>query len=435
MKKYFLLFALIFVMANLSAQSKAVKPDVKWFEDARFGMFVHFGPYSVLGDGEWVMNNRPIKTNEYKRLQDFFNPQEFSAAEWVRIAKSAGMKYIAFTSRHHDSFSNWDTKQSDWNIMNTPYGKDIVRQLADECHKQDMKLVLYYSILDWMRSDYQYETGRTGKGSGRTEKSDWNSYINFMKAQLTELLTNYGPIAGIWFDGHWDQTEHENRTDQSTYVDWHYPEIYELIHRLQPECLIANNHHLPPFEGESYQIFERDVPGENKGGLSGQEVSKLPLETCQTINGSWGFDITDDKYKSTKELLHLLIRTAGTGANLLLNVGPMSNGKIQTECVERLQQMGEWMDKYGYTIYGTKQGFTLPQSWGAITNKGKTYYIHILEKDTPSVTLNIANIKSAKWLNVDSELVWNRDKKTGDVTFTIDGKLDDISSIIEVEVK
>lgn len=435
MKKYFLLVALIFVMANLSAQTKAVKPDVKWFEDARFGMFVHFGPYSVLGDGEWVMNNRPIKTNEYKRLQDFFNPQEFNAAEWVRIAKSAGMKYIAFTSRHHDSFSNWDTKQSDWNIMNTPYGKDIVRQLADECHKQDMKLVLYYSILDWMRSDYQYETGRTGKGSGRTEKSDWNSYINFMKAQLTELLTNYGSIAGIWFDGHWDQTEHENRTDQSTYVDWHYPEIYELIHRLQPECLIANNHHLPPFEGESYQIFERDVPGENKGGLSGQEVSKLPLETCQTINGSWGFDITDDKYKSTKELLHLLIRTAGTGANLLLNVGPMPNGKIQTECVERLQQMGEWMDKYGYTIYGTKQGFTLPQSWGAITNKGKTYYIHILEKDTPSVTLNIPNIKSAKWLNVDSKLVWNRDKKTGDVTFTIDGKLDDISSIIEVEVK
>lgn len=435
MKKYFLSLALIFVMANLSAQSKAVKPDVKWFEDARFGMFVHFGPYSVLGNGEWVMNNRPIKTNEYKRLQDFFNPQEFNAAEWVQIAKSAGMKYIAFTSRHHDSFSNWDTKQSDWNIMNTPYGKDIVRQLADECHKQGMKLVLYYSILDWMRSDYQYETGRTGKGSGRTEKSDWNSYINFMKAQLTELLTNYGPIAGIWFDGHWDQTEHENRTDQSTYVDWHYPEIYELIHRLQPECLIANNHHLPPFEGESYQIFERDVPGENKGGLSGQEVSKLPLETCQTINESWGFDITDDKYKSTKELLHLLIRTAGTGANLLLNVGPMPNGKIQTECIERLQQMGEWMDKYGYTIYGTKQGFVLPQSWGAITNKGKTYYIHILEKDTPSITLNIPNIKSAKWLNVDSKLVWNRDKKTGDVTFTIDGRLDDISSIIEVEVK
>lgn len=437
MKRIFLTFVLtIIIMSNLFSQPVNNKqPDTAWFEDARFGLFVHFGAYSVLGAGEWVMNNRPVKGDDYKRLQDFFNPQEFDAAEWVRIAKDAGMKYITFTSRHHDSFSNWDTKQSDWNIMNTPYGKDLLKQLADECHKEGIKLVLYYSLLDWMRTDYQYETGRTGKGSGRTGKSDWDSYINFMKAQLTELLTNYGPIAGIWFDGHWDQTEDENRTDQSTHVDWHYPEIYALIHKLQPECLIANNHHLPPFKGENYQIFERDVPGENKEGYSGQEVSRLPLETCQTISRSWGFDITDDAYKPTRELLQLLIRTAGTGANLLLNVGPMPNGKIQPECIERLRQMGEWMNRYGYTIYGTKQGFVAPQQWGATTSKGKTYYIHILEKDTPSITLNIPDIKSARWLNVDSQLVWKKDKKTGDVLFTIDGNLNDISSIIEVEIK
>lgn len=437
MKRIFLTFVLtIIIMSDLFSQPVSNKqPDTAWFEDARFGLFVHFGAYSVLGAGEWVMNNRPVEGDDYKRLQDFFNPQEFDAAEWVRIAKDAGMKYITFTSRHHDSFSNWDTKQSDWNIMNTPYGKDLLKQLADECHKEGIKLVLYYSLLDWMRTDYQYETGRTGKGSGRTGKSDWDSYINFMKAQLTELLTNYGPIAGIWFDGHWDQTEDENRTDQSTHVDWHYPEIYALIHKLQPECLIANNHHLPPFKGENYQIFERDVPGENKEGYSGQEVSRLPLETCQTISRSWGFDITDDAYKPTRELLQLLIRTAGTGANLLLNVGPMPNGKIQPECIERLRQMGEWMNRYGYTIYGTKQGFVAPQQWGATTSKGKTYYIHILEKDTPSITLNIPDIKSARWLNVDSQLVWKKDKKTGDVLFTIDGNLNDISSIIEVEIK
>jgi alpha-L-fucosidase len=436
MKKVFLfIISTVLFFSHSFAQPANDKADTKWLEDARFGMFVHFGPYSVLGAGEWVMNNRKITTNDYKRLQDFFNPQEFNAAEWVKTAKDAGMKYITFTSRHHDSFSNWNTKQSDWNIMNTPYGKDLIKQLADECHKQGIKLVLYYSILDWMRSDYQYETGRTGKGSGRTEESNWDSYLNFMKAQLTELLTNYGPIAGIWFDGHWDQTADENRTDHSTHVDWRYPEIYALIHKLQPECLIANNHHLPPFAGENYQIFERDVPGENKSGYSGQEVSKLPLETCETINGSWGFNITDDNFKSTKQLLHLLIRTAGTGANLLLNVGPMPNGKIQPECTERLQQVGEWMDKYGYTIYGTKQGFTLPQAWGAITNKGKTYYIHVLEKDTPAITLNIPDIKSAKWLNVDSPLVWKKDKKSGDVLFTISGNLDDIDSIIELEVK
>ncbi|MFV0417979.1 MAG: alpha-L-fucosidase [Dysgonomonas sp.] len=433
-KKCLSLLLFSFICLNTVCQSGMQKPDVKWFEDARFGMFVHFGPYSVLGDGEWVMNNRKIQGKDYMRLLDFFNPQKFDAKEWVKTAKDAGMKYIILTSRHHDGFSNWDTKQSNWNIMKTPYGKDLIKQLADECHKEGIKLGFYYSLLDWMRSDYQYETGRTGKGSGRTEKSNWNSYLSFMKAQLTELLTNYGEISVIWFDGHWDQTSDENRTDHSTNVDWHYPEIYELIHRLQPECLIANNHHLPPIEGEDYQVFERDVPGENKAGFSGQEVSKLPLETCETINRTWGFNITDGDYKSTKQLLHLLIRTAGTGANLLLNVGPMPNGRIQPECVERLEQIGEWMKKYNYTIYGTTMGFVKPQTWGAITKKDKTYYIHILDNDTQSIVLNIPNIKSAKWINVDSKLTWKKDKK-GNITFAISGDLDNIDSIIEVAVK
>ncbi len=433
-KVLFSLLLISFIVPRMNSQETVQKTDTKWFEDARFGMFVHFGPYSVLGAGEWVMNTRPVKGKDYMRLQTLFNPQAFDAKEWVRIAKDAGMKYITFTSRHHDGFSNWDTKQSDWNIMNTPYGKDLVKQLSDECQKQDMKLVLYYSLLDWMRTDYQYETGRTGKAAGRTGKSDWLSYINFMKAQLTELLTNY-EIAGIWFDGHWDQTEDENRTDHTTHVDWHYPEIYKLIHTLRPGCLVANNHHLPPFAGEDYQIFERDVPGENKSGYSGQEVSRLPLETCETINGAWGFNITDDNFKSTKELLHLLIRTAGTGANLLLNVGPMPDGQIQPECVQRLQEMGKWMDKYGYTIYGTEQGFVKPQTWGAVTKKDKTYYIHILDKDTKSITLNIPDIKSAKWINVSAQPEWEKDKKTGDVTFSFAGGLDETDSIIEIVLK
>lgn len=433
-RKLFFLLLISFVCIQMFGQSADQKPDTRWFEDARFGMFIHFGPYSVLGAGEWVMNTRPIKGNDYMRLQKIFNPQAFDAQEWVSIAKNAGMKYITFTSRHHDGFSNWDTKQSDWNIMNTPYGKDLIKQLSDECKKQDIKLVLYYSLLDWMRSDYQYETGRTGKEAGRTEKSDWNSYINFMKAQLTELLTNYD-IAGIWFDGHWDQTADENRTDHSTNVDWRYPEIYELIHTVKPGCLIANNHHLPPFAGEDYQAFERDVPGENKSGYSGQEVSHLPLETCETINTSWGFNITDDKFKTKKELLDLLIRSAGSGANLLLNVGPMPNGMIEPECVTLLKEMGEWMHKYGYTIYGTKGGFIKPQPWGAVTNKNKTYYIHILDNNLTSLTFNLPNIKSAKWINVDLPMEWKKDKKTGDVSFSINGTLDDIDSIIAVEVR
>jgi alpha-L-fucosidase len=431
MKKIFYTFVCMLLTYNLSAQTK---PSTQWFEDARFGMFIHFGVYSVLGDGEWVMNVRPIKGSDYRRLQDIFNPQAFDAKEWVKIAKDAGMKYITFTSRHHDGFSNWDTKQSDWNIMNTPYGKDLIKQLADECHKQDIKLVLYYSLLDWMRPDYQYETGRTGKKSGRTGKSDWDSYIRFMKAQLTELLTNYGPIAGIWFDGYWDQTTDENRTSHDTNVDWHCGELYDLIHRLQPNCLVANNHHLPPLPGEDYQIFERDVPGENKSGLSGQTVSHLPLETCETLNNSWGFNITDDNFKSPKEVIQLLVKTAGRGANLLLNVGPMPNGKIGPEFVERLQKVGEWMNKYGYTVYKTKQGFTSPQTWGVSTCIDKTHYIHILDNKLSTLTLNIPGFLSAKAINTEQPTI-SKNSKTGEVTFTFKGALDDIDSIIEVKVK
>jgi alpha-L-fucosidase len=367
-------------LSTLSAQD-IPKAETRWFEEARFGMFVHFGPYAVLGNGEWVMNTRPIAREQYMNLQNFFNPQAFDAAEWVGIAKDAGMKYIILTSRHHDGFSNWATKQSEWNIMNTPYGKDLIKQLADECRAQGLKLGFYYSTLDWSRDDYQWRTGRTGQTAGRTAPSDWDSYIAFMKAQITELLTNYGDVAVMWFDGHWDQTADDNRTDHTTNADWHYPDIYSLIRRLQPNCLIANNHHLPPFPGEDYQVFERDVPGENKAGYSGQEVARMPLETCQTINGSWGYNITDNNYKSTSELIRLLARTSGMGANLLLNVGPMPDGRITPESVERLREMGAWLDKWGHTIYGTTGGLIGNNDWGTATRKGDKYYIHILDPE------------------------------------------------------
>ena len=353
----------------------------KWFDSARFGMFIHWGASSVLGDGEWVMNNRNIRVDEYKRLINIFNPIAFDAKKWVNTAKAAGMQYITFITRHHDGFSNWDTKASDWKITNTPYGKDVLKQLTDECHKQGLKLFVYYSLLDWYRSDYQYETGRTGKGTGRTQKSDWKSYINFMKVQLTELLTNYGEIAGVWFDGHWDQLDNDHDKDQASKVDWHYNEIYELIHRLQPQCLIGNNHHLTPIKGEDFQMFEKDLPGANTSGFGGQSVSQLPLETCETINDSWGFKITDTNYKSPKQLIHYLVKATGYGANFLLNIGPMPNGEIQPEFTDHLQKVGDWLKLYGETIYGAKAGFIKPQDWGAVLKKGtKCICIYWMQK-------------------------------------------------------
>jgi alpha-L-fucosidase len=419
------LFALNFTPAEAQEIPGA---DTRWFEEARLGMFVHFGPYAVLGSGEWVMNTRPISRAQYMNLQNFFDPQAFDAAEWVSLAKRAGAKYLIITSRHHDGFSNWDTAQSEWNIMNTPYGKDLLAQLARECRAQGLKLGFYYSLVDWTRDDYEWRTGSSGQTAGRTAPSDWNSYIAFMKAQITELLTDYGDVAVMWFDGHWDQ---------STF-DWHYPEIYSLIRRLQPNCLIANNHHLSStFAGEDYQVFERDVPGENRSGYSnGQQVARMPLETCQTINGSWGYNITDTWYKSSAELIRLLVRTSGKGANLLLNVGPMPDGRIDPVSTRRLEEIGQWLGKWGETIYGTEAGFMTPSDRVSTTRKGDKYYIHIFPGAEEAVALKIPRFASARWLNVEGDLRYSFDRRTGYTTLILaDTPLDPIDSIIEVTVK
>ncbi len=198
MKRFLPFFASLFLCSVIVAQTYTPTPENlkarQVFRDDKFGLFIHWGPFSIPGDGEWVMNNKNIKVKNYRRLMDFFNPIEFNAEQWVSMAKNAGMKYITLITRHHDGFSMWDTKYSDFNIMHSPYKKDIVKMMADECHKQGIQLFLYYSLLDWGREDYPHETGKTGQGTGRTGHGDYASYLQFMKNQLTELLPNYGTI-------------------------------------------------------------------------------------------------------------------------------------------------------------------------------------------------------------------------------------------------
>lgn len=356
------------------------------FQDRKFGMFIHWGLSSTLGAGEWVMNNRSITKKNYTRLGQVFNPVHFDAARWVAAAKSAGMNYIVFITRHHDGFSNWDTRYSDWKITNTPYGKDVLKMLADECKKQGMKLGLYYSLVDWYRDDYPWETGRTGKGSGRTAKTNYASYLQFMKNQLTELLTNYGEVMSIWLDGHWDQTNPEGSADRSSRIDWKYDELYSLIHRLQPACLIGNNHHLSPFPGEDFQMFEKDLPGQNRNGLSFQSPSAaMPLETCETMNQSWGYNITDNNYKSVKQTIHYLVNAAALNTNFLLNIGPMPDGSIQPEFTDTLQAIGQWMQEKGETIVGTRGNVIAAQEWGVVTQKDKKLFVHLLNPSVAAV--------------------------------------------------
>lgn len=377
------------------------------FQDNKYGMFIHWGLSSVLGNGEWVMNNRRIKTEDYQRYLRVFNPIDFNAEQWVLTAKNAGMKYIVFITRHHDGFSNWDTKYSDWKITNTPYGKDALKQLAEACSKHNIRLGLYYSTLDWFRSDYPYETGRTGQYSGRTEKSNYDSYLQFMKNQMTELLTNYGPIMSIWLDGHWDQTNEEGHANRTSRIDWKYDEFYSLIHKLQPACMIGNNHHLDPVSGEDFQMFEKDLPGENKSGLSFQQPSDMmPLETCETMNDSWGYNITDRHYKTVKQVIQLLVGAAGRNTNLLLNVGPMPNGQIQKEFTDTLLAAGEWLQQYGASVYNTRGKIMPPQPWGVATRNGKQVYLHLLQSPQTSFIL----LPGFSETIISAEIMGNRKK-------------------------
>ena len=358
----------------------------KEFQDAKFGIFLHWGLYSMLATGEWTMTNKDLNYREYQKLAGGFYPSRFNAHDWVAAIKASGAKYICFTTRHHEGFSMFHTKYSDYNIVDaTPFKRDIVKELADECHKQGIGIHFYYSHIDWWREDAPW--GRTGRGTGRPNPNgDWKSYYQFINNQLTELLTNYGKVGAIWFDGWWDQ-------DQNPSFDWQLPEQYALIHKLHPACLIGNNHHQPPFEGEDFQMFERDLPGENTAGLSGQQISRLPLETCETMNGMWGYKITDQNYKSDTTLVHYLVGAAGRNANLLMNIGPQPDGCLPEVAVERLKKMGEWMKVYGETIYSTRGGFIAPHDWGVTTQKGNRLFVHILNLQDKSLFLPLGDKK------------------------------------------
>ena len=399
----------------------------KHFQDSKFGIFLHWGLYAMLATGEWTMTNNNLNYKEYAKLAGGFYPSRFSAKEWVSQIKASGAKYICFTTRHHEGFSMFKSKYSDYNVVDaSPFKRDIVKELADECHRQGIDIHFYYSHIDWQREDAPL--GRTGLGTGRpVDKQNWDSYYTFMNNQLTELLTNYGKVGAIWFDGWWDQ-------DQNPSFDWRLPEQYALIHRLQPACLIGNNHHHTPFEGEDFQMFERDLPGENTAGLSGQSISQLPLETCETMNGMWGYKITDQNYKSTKTLIHYLVKAAGRNANLLMNIGPQPDGCLPAVAVQRLKEMGEWMKTYGETIYGTRGGRVTPRDWGVTTEKDNKIFVHILNLKDRSLFLPITDKNAKRAVDYVSRKAVKMQKCQGGVLITLDSVPTDVDKVVEIQM-
>jgi alpha-L-fucosidase len=337
----------------------------KW-RDLRFGMFIHWGPVSLRGTEIGWSRGREILFDEYDRLYKEFNPEKFDAREWVTLIKEAGMKYLILVSKHHDGFVMWDTNTTNYTIMSTPYGKDILWELSEECRKQGILFGTYYSICDWRHPDYPVENNR----EGRRKDADMDRYIRYMKTQLKELVGKYQTKI-LWFDGEWeDPWTHEMGMD-----------MYQYVRSLDSEILINNrvDKGRRGMEGVSASSrFAGDFATPEQ--QVGRYDTLTPWESCITICTQWAWK-PDDILKSKEECIETLVKTAGGNGNLLLNVGPKPDGTIEERQADRLREIGEWLSTYGETIYETRGGPVPPQDWGVTTQKGKKVFVHLLEEE------------------------------------------------------
>jgi alpha-L-fucosidase len=355
---------------GLQAWPKADVKALKEWQNMRFGMFIHWGPVSLKGTEIGWSRGKEVPVKEYDNLYKQFNPEKFDADEWVSIAKAAGMKYLVLTTKHHDGFCLWDTKTSPYNIMSTPFKRDIVRELSAACKKQNIMFGAYYSILDWYHPDYNTSSrGGPGYQLPEGQKADLNRYEKYMKDQLRELLTNYGSLGVLWFDGEWEKPWTHDRGVA----------LYNWLRDLQPDLLINNRvdkgrkgMHGGTKDRSTYK-GDFDTPEQRVGEFQ----TEWPWESCITMCKQWAWK-ANDKMKSLRECIHTLVHTAGGDGNLLLNVGPMPDGRIEPRQVERLQEIGRWLKTNGKTIYGTRGGPFKPAKWGVSTHDGKFIYLHVL---------------------------------------------------------
>lgn len=377
MNTRFLLSTLLAGMVlSLAAQAASVAPTaldetaaqrdarLAWWREARFGLFVHWGPVSLKGTEIGWSRGAQVPTEEYDQLYRQFNPTNFNAAAWVKVAKDAGMKYLVLTSKHHDGFCLWDTRETDYNILRSPFGRDVMKELAAACRKQGLRFCAYHSICDWHHPDYPL-----GSPGGKTPKPnpDMDRYNAYLKAQLAEILQGYGPLGILWFDGEWEKPWTPERGD----------ELYRFCRERQPS-LIINNRVGGGRRGMEGTTAAGVAPGDYD--TPEQRVGKFqndrPWESCITICQQWAWK-PDDRMKSLKECLQTLLYCAGGDGNLLFNVGPMPDGRIEPRQVDRLLEMGTWLKKYGRSVYGTRGGPFKPGKWGVSTHAGRDIYLHV----------------------------------------------------------
>jgi alpha-L-fucosidase len=348
--------------------------NLRWWREARFGLFIHWGPVSLKGTEIGWSRGAQVPTEEYDQLYEQFNPTRFDAEEWVRIAQDAGMKYLVITSKHHDGFCIWDTQFTDYNIMHAPFGRDVLKELSAACKKHDLAFCTYHSICDWHHPDYPL-----GSPGGKTPKPNPNMdrYNQYLKNQLAELIRNYGPLGILWFDGEWEKPWSQERGIN----------LYQYVRGLQPSIIINNRVGVgrAGMEGSTTAgafAGDYDTPEQRIGNFQRDR----PWESCITICQQWAWK-PNDKMKSLDECIQTLVRVAGGDGNLLLNVGPMPDGRIEPRQVDRLREMGQWLRRYGESIYGTRGGPYKTTAWLASTCRDNVVYLHILGQPGEAIVL------------------------------------------------
>jgi alpha-L-fucosidase len=376
----------------MTTQLQVSESGLGRFQDDRFGMFVHWGLYSLIGAHEWVMFHERFPVGEYEKLASRFEAAAFDADALVRLAADAGQRYLTITSRHHDGFSMYDTALSDYKVTKTPFGRDPIAEIAAACGRHGVRLAFYVSLLDWHHPAYR---AHLRQRSGLA----WPDYLEFLHGQVQELCTGYGDVAEFWLDGYWPQ-----EWPAPHFPNWFAPggdfqlaELYELIHTLQPGAVVMNNHHDEPEPGEDVQGYEGDVPGENTNLGMNRTIPRLSAgESCQTLTATgYGFARDVHHFRPVSELARMLVRSAAAGANFLLNVGPTPEGTVAAPAVDRLTRIGSWLRTSGEGVYGTRAGVLhvadqfgdQPYRASVASTKGRDpgrHYVHLLDGSVPT---------------------------------------------------